>query len=104
MRSLLAQVQKSVKDEALQAYITKLLAAFEKPSTIDQSSLIEPLTGREIDVLKLIADGMSNPEIAEKLFLSVGAIKTHVKHIYGRLNVDDRVKAAGMARELGLIN
>lgn len=95
---------RSVKEAALQAYITKLLAAFEKTSAVDQFSLIEPLTEREIDVLKLIAAGMSNPEIAEKLVLSVGTVKTHVKHIYGKLNVDDRVKAAGMARELGLMN
>lgn len=104
MKSLLSQSQRQVKDDALHAYITKLLAAFEKPSAVDQSSLIEPLTEREIDVLKLIAQGLSNPEIAEKLFLSVGTIKTHVKHIYGKLGVDDRVKAAGMARELGLMN
>ena len=61
------------------------------------------LTEREIDVLKLIAEGMSNPEIAEKLVLSVGTVKTHVKHIYGKLNVDDRVKAASKARELKLL-
>ncbi len=103
MQSLLARMQKSVKDEALHAYITKLLAAFEKPATIDQSTLVEPLTGREIEVLKLVAEGMSNPEIAGKLFLSVGTVKTHVKHIYGKLGVDDRVKAASRARELGLI-
>ena len=99
MKSLLAQIQKSRKDD----YVAGLLAAFGAPVHIDQSSLIEPLTEREIDVLRLIAEGMSNPEIAEKLVLSVGTVKTHVKHIYGKLNVDDRVKAAGNARELGLI-
>jgi LuxR family transcriptional regulator, maltose regulon positive regulatory protein len=104
MKNLLAQAQRSTKDEALRAYITKLLAAFEKSIAVDQSSLIEPLTEREIEVLKLIAEGCSNPEIAEKLVLSVGTVKTHVKHIYGKLGVDDRVKAASMARELGLMN
>lgn len=103
MKSLLAQVQKSRQIEALQPYIAKLLAAFEKTLTVDQPSLIEPLTGREIDVLRLIAAGYSNPEIAERLFLSVGTVKTHVKHIYGKLGVDDRVKAAAAARELGLV-
>lgn len=101
MNSLLARAQKSVKDETLQAYITKLLAAFQKPLAVDQSILIEPLTAREVDVLRLIAEGCSNPEIAEKLFLSVGTVKTHVKHIYEKLGVDDRVKAAAMAQELG---
>lgn len=104
MKNLLVQAQRSTEDEALRVYITKLLGAFEKSIAIDQSSLIEPLTEREIEVLTLIAEGLSNPEIAEKLVLSVGTVKTHVKHIYGKLGVDDRVKAAGMARELGLIN
>jgi len=104
MKNLLAQAQRSMKDEALRAYITRLLDAFEKSIAVDQSSLIEPLTEREVEVLTLIAQGLSNPEIAEKLVLSVGTVKTHVKHIYGKLGVDDRVKAAGMARELGLIN
>jgi LuxR family maltose regulon positive regulatory protein len=99
MKNLLMQMQKSYKDD----FVAGLLAAFGEPVHIDQSALIEPLTEREIDVLKLIAEGMSNPEIAEKLVLSVGTVKTHVKHIYGKLNVDDRVKAASKARELGLI-
>ncbi len=104
MKNLLAQAQRSTKDEALRTYITKLLDAFEKSIAVDQSSLIEPLTEREIEVLTLIAEGCSNPEIAEKLVLSVGTVKTHVKHIYGKLGVDDRVKAAGKAREMKLIN
>lgn len=103
MKNLLVQAQRSTKDDALRTYITKLLDAFEKSIAIDQSSLIEPLTEREIEVLTLIAEGCSNPEIAEKLVLSVGTVKTHVKHIYGKLGVDDRVKAASMARELGLM-
>lgn len=99
MKNLLTQMQKSRKDD----FVAELLFAFGKSVHIDQSALIEPLTEREIDVLKLIAEGMSNPEIAEKLVLSVGTVKTHVKHIYGKLNVDDRVKAASKAHELGLI-
>jgi LuxR family maltose regulon positive regulatory protein len=84
--------------------VTDLLAAFGKPLHVDQSALIEPLTEREIEVLTLIAEGLSNPEIAEKLVLSVGTVKTHVKHIYGKLGVDDRVKAASKARGMKLIN
>ena len=103
MKVVLSQAQKTMKDEAPRAYCAKLLSAFGKPVKPGQSSLIEPLTEREIDVLKLIAEGCSNPEIAEKLFLSVGTVKTHVKHIYGKLGVDDRVKAASMARELKII-
>ena len=96
MRALLAQFR---KDD----FAANLLAAFGKPVHIDQSALIEPLTEREVDVLKWIAEGCSNPEIAEKLYLSVGTVKTHVKHIYAKLGVDDRVNAANKARELGLL-
>ncbi|WP_273067051.1 LuxR C-terminal-related transcriptional regulator [Chloroflexus aurantiacus] len=99
MRHLLTQIHRLRRDD----FVAELLAAFGKPAQVVQSSLIEPLTEREIEVLRLIAEGLSNPEIAEKLVLSVGTVKTHVKHIYGKLNVDDRVKAAGMARELGLL-
>lgn len=104
MKSILSQVQKTMKDDALRTYCEDLLSAFGAPVQVDQSTLIEPLTEREIDVLKLITEGMSNPEIAEKLFLAVGTVKTHVKHIYGKLGVDDRVTAASRARELGLSN
>lgn len=97
MRALLAQFRR-------EPFAANLLAAFGAPVHIDQSALIEPLTEREKDVLKWIAEGCSNPVIAEKLYLSVGTVKTHVKHIYGKLGVDDRVKAASKARELGLIN
>lgn len=100
MKNLLTQIRKTRKDD----FVAGLLAAFGKPVHIDQSALIEPLTEREIDVLKLIAEGLSNPEIAETLVLSVGTVKTHVKHIYGKLNVDDRVKAAGKAREMKLFS
>lgn len=99
LKGLLTEIQKSKKDD----FVTHLLAAFGMPARVDQSSLIEPLTEREIDVLRLIAEGMSNPEIADKLVLSVGTVKTHVKHIYGKLNIGDRVNAAGKARELGII-
>lgn len=100
MKNLLTQVQKSRKGD----FAAGLLSAFGAPVQVDQSALIEPLTEREISILKLIAEGCSNPEIAEKLFLSVGTVKTHVKHIYGKLGIGDRVKAASIARELGLMN
>lgn len=105
LKSILAQAQKTLKDAGLVRYCTQLLAAFEpgamqKP---DQQTLIEPLTGREIEVLQLVADGLSNPEIGARLFLSLGTVKTHVKHIYRKLGVDDRVKAASKGLALGLI-
>lgn len=61
------------------------------------------LSNRELDVLKLIVDGKSNPEIASELFLSVSTIKTHVRSIMNKLAVDDRVQAAVAALRGGLV-
>jgi DNA-binding NarL/FixJ family response regulator len=62
-----------------------------------------PLTARELEVLRLIADGLSNREIAQRLFVSVGTVKAHVNHIYGKLLVRSRTQAVARARELQLI-
>ena len=63
----------------------------------------EPLSRREIDVLRLMADGRSNKEIAQSLILALNTIKMHVKHIYGKLGVRNRVQAVDQARLLGLL-
>ncbi|AFY60939.1 response regulator containing a CheY-like receiver domain and an HTH DNA-binding domain [Synechococcus sp. PCC 6312] len=61
------------------------------------------LSQREMDVLQLMVQGLSNPEIAEKLFLSPNTIKTHVRGIMNKLSVDDRVQAAVVALRSGLV-
>ncbi|NJL64164.1 MAG: response regulator transcription factor [Methylacidiphilales bacterium] len=61
------------------------------------------LSQRELDVLRLMVDGLSNPEIAEKLYLSPNTIKTHVRGIMNKLSVDDRVQAAVVALRSGLV-
>ncbi|MCP4544202.1 MAG: tetratricopeptide repeat protein [Chloroflexi bacterium] len=87
-------------------YVCKLLAALEaeqdRSSPISET-LIEPLSEREMQVLRLIVMGLSNREITESLCVSINTIKTHVKTIYGKLNVHNRVQAAGRARELRLM-
>jgi LuxR family transcriptional regulator, maltose regulon positive regulatory protein len=65
--------------------------------------LIEPLSRRELEVLALIADGLSNPEIAERLYLSVNTLRAHTTHIYQKLDVHNRVQAVSRARQLGLL-
>jgi LuxR family transcriptional regulator, maltose regulon positive regulatory protein len=65
--------------------------------------LFEPLSNREIEVLKWMAQGLSNPEIAERLYLSPNTMKTHTHNIYGKLDVHSRVQAVNRARELKLI-
>jgi DNA-binding NarL/FixJ family response regulator len=72
----------------------------EKPKTPE---LIEPLSEREIEVLKLLANGASNREIAGALFITEGTVKNYITGILGKLGVRDRTQAALRSRELGLL-
>jgi len=65
--------------------------------------LVEPLTPRELEVLRLIAAGDSNQAVAEKLVITVSAVKKHTGNIYSKLNVNSRTQAAARARQLGLL-
>lgn len=65
-------------------------------------TLVEPLSARELEVLRLIDAGLSNLEIAERLTLAPSTVKTHINNLYGKLNVQTRVQALNRARELGL--
>ena len=67
------------------------------------SSLVEPLSDRELDVLRLLADGQTNQEIALALCVSINTVKTHLKNIYGKLGVSNRRQATAKAKELGLV-
>jgi LuxR family maltose regulon positive regulatory protein len=86
--------------------IRKLLAVFEveKQKSNDQSAqpLIEPLSHRELEVLRLITQGLSNHEIGERLFLALDTVKGHNRKIFGKLQVQRRTEAVARARELGL--
>jgi LuxR family maltose regulon positive regulatory protein len=100
-------------------YVDKLLAVLESeikgerktpsstPSPIipgpGSSPLLEPLSEREIEVLRLIAAGLSNREIADELFLAVGTVKKHINNIFGKLSVRKRTQAVARARELGML-
>jgi LuxR family maltose regulon positive regulatory protein len=105
-------------------YIDKLLAAFRddqqvagtepfghpnasphqplRPS-IPSQPLVEPLTNRELDVLELLAKRLQNKEIADKLFISTGTVKGHLKSIYQKLSVGKRREAVSKAIDLGII-
>ena len=63
----------------------------------------EPLTDREVEVVRLVAEGQTNPVISKNLFISVGTVKAHVQHIIAKLGVSDRTQAAVRAAELGLL-
>jgi LuxR family maltose regulon positive regulatory protein len=61
------------------------------------------LTPKELEVLRLVAAGLANAEIAEQLFLAVGTVKRHVFNLYGKLGATSRTSAVARARELGLL-
>lgn len=70
---------------------------------INSSELIEPLSEREQEILQLIAEQLSNGEIAERLFITVGTVKSHNNHIFSKLGVKNRTEAIYHARTLGLL-
>ena len=85
-------------------YITQLLAAFPTtPAHPLTSSLLDPLSGREIEILTLIAAGKKNKEIAAELFISNNTVLYHTKNLYSKLGVNKRTQAVAKAQELGLI-
>ena len=85
----------------------KVVAEFSRVSSLvggtSSEVLPEPLSEREIELLRLIASGLSNKEIGETLFITEGTVKNHITHILGKLSVRDRIQAALKAKELGLI-
>ncbi len=88
----------------LQAYARKLLSAFEPPRKASAAQgLIEPLSEREIEVLRHIAAGLTNPEIARRLYLSPNTLKAHTQNIFLKLDVHNRLQAVSKAKELGII-
>ncbi len=87
-------------------YIGGILNTFgeaDRSAALATATLVEPLSQRELEVLRLVCAGLSNREIAEKLFVSTGTVKTHIHNIYGKLEVGNRTQAATRARELNLV-
>jgi LuxR family transcriptional regulator, maltose regulon positive regulatory protein len=116
MAALLERLIRESHDDGTYAvapdgYAGRLLEHFalEAPSSSNGGSRrspapgLEPLSEREIEVLELVAAGLSNAEIAGELYLSVGTVKAHVHHIFGKLLVRNRSQAVARARELRLL-
>jgi LuxR family maltose regulon positive regulatory protein len=91
-------------------YAGKLLGAFKakgddsKVESIKSSQpLIEPLSERELEILHLISEGLSNRQISERLYLAIPTVKGHTRNIFGKLQVKRRTEAVARARELELL-
>jgi LuxR family maltose regulon positive regulatory protein len=93
-------------------YAHRLLAAFptagpEQPeptnSQVSETDLIEPLSERELEVLEHIAQGLTNREIASRLFLSLNTVKAHTRNLYGKLGVHSRTQATARSQALGIL-
>ena len=93
-------------------FIQRLLRTFpvEEPEKAGSSQphladfeIIEPLSERELEVLQLISEGLSNQEISSRLYLSLNTVKAHARNIYGKLGVNNRTQAGARARALGIL-
>ena len=114
MRRLLLQYKSTIDKQAApsrRGYVDKLLVAFSPPAAIsapsaitdDGSVIVEPLTHRELEILHLIAEGLSNTEISRRLYLALSTVKGHNLRLFDKLQAQNRTEAVARARELGLL-
>lgn len=109
--AMLELLEKLSRTRPGSAFLRSVLAAAQ-PSTQPgpaspspgQSSLIDPLSGRELEVLRLLASELDGPDIARHLVVSLNTVRTHTKHIYTKLGVNSRRAAVGRAHQLGLLS
>jgi LuxR family maltose regulon positive regulatory protein len=103
MRSLIEALSRD-HDHPLNGYAKELLAAFASGSTIGTAkpAMIEPLSERELEVLRLLRSELSGPEIAERLVVSLNTLRTHTKSIFNKLGANNRRAAVRRAEELDL--
>ncbi|HKT38672.1 MAG TPA: LuxR C-terminal-related transcriptional regulator, partial [Ktedonobacterales bacterium] len=118
MIALLRQVRESRSARTdVAGYCTKLLVlsgaeGYEtypaspqpQPQAQTHPELAEPLSAREVEVLWLLAEGYTNQEIADHLVVALSTVKTHVHHLYAKLQTPDRLRAVTRARVLGLLD
>jgi LuxR family maltose regulon positive regulatory protein len=101
------KIDRTRRSSELMSYVSNLIAAWRsryqsEPQQTPTSAIVEALSAREGDILKLIAEGLSNKEIARNLAVTPETVKSHVKHIFTKLNVEKRAQAVSRAQMLGL--
>ena len=101
---MVALLREALKRGITPAYTRELLAAFgpNEPKMPSHPDLIEPLSDRELDVLRLLRSELGGPEIARELMISLNTVRTHTRNIYEKLGVTNRRSAVGRALELDL--
>ncbi|MFL5696231.1 MAG: response regulator [Ktedonobacteraceae bacterium] len=102
---LITSVRRVLRRESLlnSEVVVRLLGHLDDETSSREDLLPKQLSEREYEVLRLLAQGKTNPEIAQQLTISVGTVKIHVEHILAKLRVSDRTQAAVRAIELGLL-
>ncbi len=102
---LITSVRRVLRRESLlnSEVVVRLLGHLDGETSSREDLLPKQLSEREYEVLRLLAQGKTNPEIAQQLTISVGTVKIHVEHILAKLRVSDRTQAAVRAIELGLL-
>jgi LuxR family transcriptional regulator, maltose regulon positive regulatory protein len=113
-RPMAGLLSEAAANGIMPGYTARLLAAFEAeehesedesylPPALPAQSLVEPLSGRELEVLQLIAQGLSNREISERLFLAMDTVKGHNRRIFAKLMVQRRTEAVAKAKSLDIL-
>ena len=97
------QLVAMLADTAKLRVFAALTLAEPKSATSAELAATTGLTAREVDVLRLIAAGKSNPEIARELFVSEATVKTHVNHVFAKTGARDRAQAVRFAYQHGLV-
>ena len=101
-----ALLKAAARQDISPSYVRRLLAAMDPAAvtTPTRQGLIDPLSARELDVLRLLATDLDGPDIARRLIVSLNTVRTHTRNIYAKLGVNSRRAAVRRATELGLMS